>query len=123
MPYRIEIVEGFLKIRFWGRISVEELQAYLAELSEVESKMNPVLNRLTDVSETTEIDLHFEVMDQLANLRIAVTFKNHFKSAFVAPTPLQFGLCRMFQSLNHNPNIHIQIFRNLESAIEWIKEP
>jgi len=121
MPHRIEVVEDLVEIRFWGRISAEEMRSYMAELSEIEATMNPVLDRITDISETTGIDLNFDAMGELGSGRVAIAFGNGFKSAFCAPGPLQFGIWRMFEALNQNPKIQIQVLKTKESAIEWLK--
>ena len=56
----------------------------------------------------------------MANIRTNAPIRNMVKSALVATDQMQFGYARMFASLNHNPNITIQIFQTREAALEWI---
>jgi hypothetical protein len=43
-------------------------------------------------------------------------FANSIKSAVVASRPVQVGFARMYQTLNTNPQVEIQIFAALAEA-------
>jgi len=38
----------------------------------------------------------------------------------VASKPAQFGYARMYQTLNENPNIELELFINREKAMAWL---
>jgi hypothetical protein len=49
-------------------------------------------------------------MSNFAVVRTVATLKNKVGSAVFAPTEYQFGMARMFQEFNFNPNIELRVF-------------
>lgn len=46
--------------------------------------------------------------------------KNRVKSAIVAQRPVDYGMARMFEMLIQNPQIEVRVFRDGESARQWL---
>ena len=44
----------------------------------------------------------------------------HVKSAFLATHPLAFAIARMYEQLLNSPRIDVRVFRELETAAEWL---
>ncbi|HEX2854014.1 MAG TPA: hypothetical protein VHO24_12310 [Opitutaceae bacterium] len=78
-------------------------------------------DRITDMSRVSGITLDFTAMEAFAAKRRNAPLKNRVKSAIVAPQPLQFGFARMYQTLNENRDIVIELFRDEASALQWLE--
>lgn len=123
MPYQIELRDDLIYCSSSGRMSTAELVAGLREIAQLEATLATTPDRISDLSAVTNIDLGFAEMDHAALVRRMAVLKNPIRSAIIAPTDLQFGMARMFQSLNNNPKIMIAIFRDAASAWQWIRSP
>jgi len=69
----------------------------------------------------TELQIGYPGVRALADRRRAATFPNPFKSAIVGRVPAQAGMARMFQTLNDNPQITIEVFDDEAAALEWLR--
>ena len=121
MPHKIETKEGIIHVVFSGRITTEEVLLLGRELAELEASLDTALGRLTDWSAAESTDLHFRDIEGFARVRRQTKLKNAIRSALVAPTDVHFGLSRIFQALNDNPQITIAVFRDRPSATEWLR--
>lgn len=93
-----------------------------ARLRLLEESMEVALSRITDMSEVTDSSLDYETMEQFAVTRRLVWLKSGIRSAILAPSPLTFGLARIFQSINNNPKIEIRLFKERSDALEWLAD-
>jgi hypothetical protein len=119
MPVQITTVDGVVHLVMTGIVTNLDLEAGVALIKPYEN--GPVVpHRLTDLSGAEGLNLNFESVWSLASKRRGLKFPNVFKSAIVAPKPSQMGFARMFQTLNDNPQITIQIFPDRVSALQWI---
>lgn len=69
------------------------------------------------------LEITFNGILPLAELRLRQTFANEFKSAVVASEVTHHGFARMFQTLNDHPQISIGILRDAGSALQWLEGP
>jgi hypothetical protein len=120
MECAITLEGELLVIRLSGVIRDDDLAELLRQVSEAEARTPVTPNRLTDLTELTELNLTYAGMNDVTRLRTAMRFPNNFKSAIVGPRLTQFGFARMFQTLNDHPQIDIQVFRDMDSAREWL---
>jgi len=120
MPFQIQIDAEIIRIIFSGKITKDEFIDLLKELTRVELDFECIPDRLTDMSGVTEWESGFTTMNDVAAKRRARVFPNKFKSAIVAPNPADYGIARMFQTLNDNPQIEIQIFKSTAEAEGWL---
>lgn len=98
--------------------------AVIAEAGLEVDAISPVApDRLTDFTKVTSIALNFMEMEMFVSRRRASTLNHSVRSAIVAPTQLQYGFARMFQTLNDNPRIEIRLFRDMASARDWLASP
>jgi hypothetical protein len=123
MDCEITFEGELLVIRLRGVIQDKDLLELLRLVGEAESRTPVTADRLTDLSELTDLQLSFAGMNETVRLRTAMRFPNSFKSAIVAPRQAQFGFARMFQTLNDHPQIDIMVFREMASAREWLGCP
>lgn len=120
MPYEISISSQLISVKLSGMVTAEELRRYAAELSALELGSELPPNRITDISTAEGINLHFDEIGTFAAKRRTAPLKTNIKSAIFAPDDVQFGMARMFQTLNDNPKIKIKIFRDLPTALTWL---
>ncbi len=120
MPFRITVEDGVIAITFFGAVAGADLGALATELFDLESRHPRLLPRVIDLSAATSMDLSFPDILALAERRRGQRYPNAFKSAIIAPAPVQFGLARMFQTLNDHPQITLRVFRDRTEALTWI---
>ena len=120
MPYDVRAVGDLFKLRFHGTIDSEDLQKSLEEIEGIEAVYEITPDRITDLSESDAASWSFFVIEELAQRRRTAQLKNMVKSAIYAPTDLHYGYSRMFQMLNDNPQIDVEVFRDLAAAETWL---
>jgi len=120
MPYEIRFAGELMTIRFIGAVTAHDLRTLLGEIEAIEAAHPLAPHRISDLSECDTADLSFPLMEELAARRRATVLRNSVKSAIIAPSPVQFGYSRMFQSLNDNPRIVLEVFRERPAAESWL---
>jgi hypothetical protein len=110
-----------IRVRLSGVFTPEDLTEIGNAADEIERGRDPVPSRITDMTAVTELKIGYPEVKALANRRRAIPFSNAFKSAIVVRTPAQKGMARMFQTLNDNPRITIEIFDDEPSALDWLR--
>lgn len=121
MPYTIQVEERLVRIQMAGRLTLPELTRLAQYFGELESRSAVSPHRLLDLSKVDGVDMNFADMEDLAAQRRAAPLKNLVKSAILAPKPVLFGFARMFQTLNSHPQIQVEIFTELNSALQWLE--
>lgn len=124
MAFDFQISEGLIWVNCHGKLTAEDLEQITKLAGELDFQLEPSLDRVIDFTELNEqLDekINYARIEMHASKRRVSVLKNKVKSAVVAPTLLQYGFARMFQTLNTNPMIEIAIFRDRPSAIGWIK--
>lgn len=91
------------------------------EMGEIEARQSTSLPRLYDLSEVVALHIDFATMHQFALLRNAAKIKEQTRAAIFAPSPLQYGFARMYQTLSGNPKLVIKVFREKEAAMKWLE--
>jgi hypothetical protein len=119
MPFQIVNQGDLLRIQPSGAITRHCLGFALGEVIAAEDAMETILNRVTDLTQVESFDISFEALWSLVQLRRTTVFKNAFKSAIVAERGIEVGFARMFQMLNDNPQIEIEVFGTAEAALAW----
>ena len=85
---------------------------------ETEARVSP--DRMVDLSAIEGLNLNFSAIMNYAAARRNAPLQNTVKAAIVAPQTLQYGFARMFQTLNVNPDISMEIFADKDSGLTWI---
>jgi hypothetical protein len=120
MPFNVKVEAPILRNTFSGTVTKAEFVEFAKELKRMERSFERIPDRLTDLTAVTEWESGFIATLNVTHDRQMEVFPNKFKSAIVAPTAQTFGIARMFQSLNDNPQIKIQIFKNCAEAEDWL---
>src|SRR5262245_39918396 len=99
-----------LRVTLFGALTPEDLTDLMDAADEIEKDMDPVPHRITTASGVEDIQVGYKEVKAFAWHRREIVFPNVFRSAIVVNSPVQRGIARMFQTLNDNPQITIEIF-------------
>ena len=119
MPIETKLLPGLIWITLRGDVTAGEFARHATELAQLERGYAISLPRFTDLSENP-VHPDYGTMANFAGVRTRAKLKNKVKSAVFAPSDFQFGMARMFQTLNRNPEIEVQVFRDKDEALKWV---
>lgn len=114
--------DGIVYMTLSGRISRDDLVRIVRQMAELESQSEKSPHRLTDLTGVEGLDFEAGAIMDIAFVRRKAPLKNKVSSAIVAPTSLLYGYARIFQTLNDNPAVTLQIFPDKKSALAWLKK-
>jgi hypothetical protein len=120
MPFDLTNEGDFVLARLFGTITPADLGRLANEAEAFEDAMPAAMDRITDLTAVEHFNVGFVAVNQLAGRRRMRKFSRPIKSAIIVRDGLQFGLARMFQSLNDNPLIEIQLWHTLAEAKSWL---
>jgi len=118
MPYNF-ISGDVLRVVFYGRLCFADLSAALSDLARAEASQIQARDQLIDLTTVTQNDLTGADIEQTV-YHHRHRFQNPVRSAFAAPHLVDYGMARMFQIRNEQPDIHIAVFHTLAEAEAWL---
>ena len=121
MPHSHQFDGDLLRVQLSGELRHEEFDELLSSLRHFDDTLDVVPDRLFDLSAIEIRNPDFRAVQDLAHRRRVSRFRNHFRTAIIAPHAVAFGYARMFQILNDNPQIEIRIFETQEAAEQWLR--
>lgn len=121
MPFAIAVEPGLIRVTLSGALTGDDLRGIAVAADDIEGASSPVAPRITDMTGVTEFKIAYPDVQTLAQHRRGIQFPNTFKSAIVVSGPSQMGIARMFQTLNDNPQITIEIFTESSAALAWVR--
>ena len=123
MPFELTTPGAILFARVFGVFTARELNR-LATAAEIAESTHAVpLDRVTDLTAVERFEVGFREIYGFAIRRSAQRFSRVVKSAIVVQEPAQFGIARLYETLNENPQIQIRIVRSVTEATEWFADP
>jgi hypothetical protein len=122
MAHELQYANGLIRFSLFGTVTLEDLLSAGEEARRIEAEAPVSPPRITDMSRVDDLDLDYWRMEEFAARRRIAPLKNKVRSAIVAPSQVQFGFARMFQTLNDNPLIEIRIFSEQAAAELWLDE-
>lgn len=120
MPITTQLRDNFIESVWHDDITTADLEQLLRAIQDFEGRLPVALDRLSDMSGAQALQFHSNYIIAMGQARQQAKLKNPVKSAIIATTPEQYGVARMFQTYNQNPDIHITIFRERLPAYEWL---
>src|SRR2546421_12790877 len=122
MPFELKTPGAVLFARVFGVFTAPELN-HLAAEAEIAEASHPVsLDRITDLTAVERFEVGFREIYYFAIRRSAQRFSRVVKSAIVVREPVQFGIARIYEALNENPQIRIRVLRSVTEAKEWFAD-
>lgn len=122
MSYTLQFADGLMVLTFTAELTPEACRRVVEDIAVLEKSLERTPNRLVDISLIQRFGVGYPDFESMANARRALPPKNPIRSAVVAPHDLQFGIGRMFETLNQHPLVTTAVFRNRETALAWLKE-
>jgi hypothetical protein len=123
MPFELTTPGRVLFARIFGVFTAPELN-HMADQAEIAEASHPVsLDRITDLTAVEHFDVGFREIYYFAIRRSKQRFSRVVKSAIIVDEPVQFGMARVYEALNENPQIQIRILRSVTDAVVWFAEP
>jgi hypothetical protein len=122
MPFEITNQGDFLFGRFYGVITAADLDRLATEVEVMEDSIPTAMDRISDLTAVDRFEVGYPAIFILAARRRLRQFTKPVKSAIIVQDPVQFGLARMFQTLNDNPQIAIQILHSVTEAKKWFTD-
>jgi len=120
VSFAIDVESNLIRVTLSGVLTEGDLRGIGDAADELEAT-TPVRPRITDMTGVTELEVRYADVQVFATRRREIKFPNAFKSAIVVSGASQLGIARMFQTLNDNPQITIEIFTEREKALEWVR--
>jgi hypothetical protein len=120
MPFTLQETDGVLRVTIHGAAPVAELHDLLTAIETFIKARSHWPDSLVDLRGIDLAKLGLTDLLGLAKRREALTPPNAFRTAMIADSPTVLGFARMFQSVNHNPAITLELFQTLEAAEAWL---
>ena len=121
---KYELENDLLINRFWGHIVYEDFVKSSESLME-NTFLSQETKELVDLIEVESFDMASDKMHDVVKLNMRFQLKHpDFKTAIVAPSPLAYGMARMYQNIievGFNIRASIEIFKSLEEAKAWLE--
>lgn len=122
MAFDAQMVGDFLRIRLYDTLTDADLRGLADEVKAIEGRLQSTPSRIADMTGLTRFEVGFNGVDTLASRRREVKVVGTSKTALLVSNELQFGIARMYQTLNDHPQITTEIFRDLDAALQWIAD-
>jgi hypothetical protein len=120
MPFEHTFEGPVIISRFHGTLVNDDLVRMSTVINELERSLAVAPHRLTDLRGVTKVDVRYPEVQGFVDRRHTVPLGNEVRAAILVGTPLEFGFARMFQTLNTNPKIDIEVFTDEQAARDWI---
>jgi hypothetical protein len=120
MPFEITIQCDIIFFRLYGVVTAADLDQIASDVEVMEDSLPIAMDRITDITSVERFDVGFPAVNILASRLRDRQFPRTIKSAIIVAEAVQFGLARMYQTLNENPQMEIRIVHSLNEARDWI---
>lgn len=121
MAVDIEVRDHILCITLSGVLTQSDLMRVGRAMGDAENQSAVAPPRICDFTAVDTIEVGFGELLGLAEQRRHSTLSNPVRSAMVVGNAVQLGMSRMFQTLNDNPMVTLEIFEDRETAMRWLR--
>ena len=118
MPYALTVEPELVRTVFFGVMTAADLFAMAGEVRAIEQMRAVPRNRLTDLSQVTDIQLTVDDILAYVDDRRRFWHAHPLRSALVAPRALSLGFARMFQTFSEQAAV--ELFPTLAEAETWL---
>ncbi len=122
MPFRIVQQDHYLHVVWCGVLTRADLGDLLRALPEAARLCGFRPDVLHTFDELTSGEIGAGDVHEFSLRRRRTPIPAMVKSAIVADTPFSRGMARMFQGLNRNPSIVMEVFPSAAEAVAWLAE-
>ncbi|GLC28083.1 STAS/SEC14 domain-containing protein [Roseisolibacter agri] len=121
MTIEAEFTEGLLVIRGAGTVTASDLREMPGLTTAFDAGRAVTPNRLIDLTAVEGFDVGFSEMLAAVRERRDAVLSGPTRTAFLTASAVQFGMARMFQTLNDNAQITVRIFEDRAEALAWLR--
>jgi hypothetical protein len=114
--YTIDLKRSLVRSRGWGVLTDRELLAHVRALT-VDPHFAPNFHQLADLRDVTDVQITSATIKEMVRLN---PFWAGARRALVITNDVLFGMARMYQILKDESPDELQIFRNMEDALQWL---
>jgi hypothetical protein len=100
---------------FSGSVTIDDVKSSCKGIN-ANPEFKPDFRQFIDLSKASELHLHYQDLNQLAE--ISDPFSGDARRALVGPTPVSFGIGRMYEIILNSPDF--QVFRSKPEALAWL---
>jgi hypothetical protein len=124
ISYTIDSDRHRVVVRFTGTVRDQDLFSTYNELYN-DPRHRIGMPELTDCRELERADVTSVGLQDLARMTGAKLdpAQKPWKVAIVAPQTVVYGLARMYELLREGSPEHVEVFRDLAGAEQWLDEP
>jgi hypothetical protein len=119
MSYSMTMDGAVLRIHLCESLSDEDLRGLADDVLRLEAALDPTPSRVTDMTDLERINVGFREMLAFVERRHASPPHQPIRSALLVASDVQYGIARMFQTLNDHPLVSVEIFRRESDALDW----
>lgn len=121
ISYEYHANNGYIHTKVSDVITLQEVLSYVDTIIE-DTRIDKPFYELVDFYGIKSFDFGYYQSDQLYNKLILLkTKKKHLGTCFVASKDLDKGMTNIFRVTGENKGMNIQVFDNMDDALEYIK--
>lgn len=116
MQYSLDRERCIIVAKAWGVLVDSDVQAGRQELLD-DPDFERDFGQLFDARDVDEVQLSVETMGRMAQTSILA---REARRAFVANTPYQYRMACLFATLAQPYQPNVQVFRDIDEALNWL---
>ena len=121
MPIRMQLLPDYVHVAWHGNLSSLDLDELSAELPRIGQQIGRSPDVLHTFDEVKGMGLQGENLAAYGRHLEKIKLPNPTRSASVCGNPLAYGMARMMQMFNQNPDLQIEVFSDMPEALRWLK--
>ena len=121
MALRIESLPEYVHVSWHGELVSQDLTQLSHELPKLGLQLGKAPNVLHTFDEVRGMGLAARALEAHGRHLAQIKLPNPSRSASVCHNPLAFGMARMMQLYNQNPDLQIEVFSDEVEAVDWLR--
>lgn len=115
--YTIDLPRSIVLSRGWGALTDGELVAHARALA-VDPRFKPHFRQICSFLEVSDVQVTAAGIREMTLLN---PFGAGARRALVVKSDVAFGMARMYQIMRDDSPDEVEIFRDLDRALEWLR--
>jgi len=101
----------------FGVFCLADLLAYREQILK-DPDFDPTYSQIADFTQVRQVGISGREVEQYAQFDL---FSARSRRALVAPTDVEYGLCRVFETVREDRGeMGVRVFRTLDEALDWV---
>jgi hypothetical protein len=116
--YNIDRDRRMVFCRAWGELSSKDVLEHYQQMRD-DPAFDATFQQLGDLREVSKVTATKESVRDAARMHV---FEPGTRRAFVADNDTIYGMARMFAAYSHYEDQDLEVFRDMNSAQQWLGE-